>query len=256
MPSVLIVEDDVTLLEVLRAAFTQSGWQVTTAATLDEALASWAVGKPDVVLTDKNLPGGKIVDAQAGVELIRHIRQHDRDVGVVLMTAYGTAESARDTLNLGIDLYLEKPFDDLFGVIERLGKLAERTRPPPAQPKAQLTIVVAAKGARQKLIGAALASSDRILYVDDPDSLRPSAKSEHADVVVLDGGSFPDEITILVVAVKTRVRGAACVVLSQGLPLNDVKRLIELNVKALIDQPPGSDRFAGELHAAVERLRK
>jgi hypothetical protein len=44
--------------------------------------------------------------------------------------------------------------------------------------------------------------------------------------------------------------------LSQDLPLNDVKRLIELNVKALIDQPPTSERFAGELRAALERVKK
>jgi AmiR/NasT family two-component response regulator len=85
--------------------------------------------------------------------------------------------------------------------------------------------------------------------------MRTTGKSEHADVVILDGASFPQEITILVVAVKTRVR-APCVVLSQDLPLNDVKRLIELNVKALIEQPPTSERFAGELRAALERLKK
>jgi DNA-binding NtrC family response regulator len=256
MRRVLIVEDDATLLDVLRAAFVQSHWEVSTAASLDEALAAWESERPNVVLTDKNLPGGKILTAEAGVELIRRIRQHDRRVGIVLMTAYGTAESARDTLNLGIDAYLEKPFDNLFAVVERLARLADRAHSPPSTTSGNLTILIGARGHRQYQIAAVAGGGDRVLYVEDPAVLRDEAQSEHADVVILDGASFPDDITALVVAVKTRVRGAACVVLSQDLPLADVKRLIELKVKALIDQPPGSERFTGELRAALERLRK
>jgi two-component system response regulator (stage 0 sporulation protein F) len=256
MRRVLIVEDDPTLLEVLRAALVQSRWEVATATSLDEALAAWASDRPDVVLTDKNLPGGKITHSEAGIELIRRIRQQDRKVGIVVMTAYGTAESARDSLNLGIDAYLEKPFDNLFAVIERLARLADRAHSPQGTSSGHLTVLVGARGPRQQQIGDALSGGDRVVYVDDSSALRDSATSHHADVVILDGASFPEEITALVVAVKTRVHGAACVVLSQDLPFADVKRLIELNVKALIDRPPGNERFAIELRAALERLRK
>src|SRR5438477_12163216 len=116
----LLVEDDVTLLDVLRLAFTKRGWEVHVAKSADEALASFAQAAPDVVLTDKNLPGGAIVAAQAGVELVRAIRERDPAVAIVMMTAYGTAESARDTLNLGVDEYLEKPFGNLFDVVDRM----------------------------------------------------------------------------------------------------------------------------------------
>jgi CheY-like chemotaxis protein len=267
MPRVLIVEDDGTLLEVLRAAFIHGGWQVATATSSDQALRVWVEWRPDVVLTDKNLPSGTsreakpIVHEQAGVALVREIRRHDHEVGIVLMTAYGTAESARDTLNLGIDQYLEKPFHDLFAVVERLKRLAERasSRAPAAPgglPSGGLTIVIAAKGERQKRIRSVVSGADRLLFIDDPEAIRPSAKSEHADVVILDGGSFPEEITVLVVAVKTRVRAASCVVLSEGLPLSDIQRLIDLNVKALVDLPLASDRFDAELRSVLERLHK
>jgi DNA-binding response OmpR family regulator len=254
MRRVLIVEDDATLLEVLRMAFAQSGWEVATAQSLAEGLACFVEERPQVVITDKNLPGGHIQGSQAGVELVRQIRQRDRDVAIVLMTAYGTAESARDTLNLGIDEYLEKPFDDVFAVVARLAELADRAPRPAAS---ALTIIIAASPERQEAITNALGQSgDRVFGVTSPEAIRPSAKQEHADVVVLDGASFPEEITCLAVTVKTRARNAACVVLSQDLPLGDVKRLIELEVKALIEAPLESPAFARELGAALGRLRR
>jgi DNA-binding NtrC family response regulator len=259
MRQVLLVEDDATLQEVLRIAFKQLGWEVTVAQSLNEGLSRFAEGRFDVVLTDKNLPGGSIVATQAGVELVRQIRQRDREVGVVLMTAYGTVESARDTLNLGVDEYLEKPFDDLVEVLARMERLAERAaaRRQPIAPgaAAALTIVIAASAARQGPIVEALGNGHRLLLVENPEAIKPSAKSEHADIVILDGASYPEEITCLVVGIKTRARTACCVVLSQDLPLSDVKRLIDLEVKALIDEPIDGERFAGELRSAVQRAR-
>jgi hypothetical protein len=64
------------------------------------------------------------------------------------------------------------------------------------------------------------------------------------------------EITCLVAEVKARVRSAACVVLSGSLTLPDVKRLIQLEVSALIDHPIHAIQFASELVATVERLRR
>jgi two-component system response regulator RegA len=108
MGRLLLVEDEAILLDILRQAFVLKHWEVDTATTADEALARFAQTTPDVVLTDKNLPGGAIDAAQAGVELVRAIRKRDPAVGIVMMTAFGTLESARDTLNLGVDEYLEK----------------------------------------------------------------------------------------------------------------------------------------------------
>jgi two-component system response regulator (stage 0 sporulation protein F) len=258
MRHLLLVEDDATLLEVLRVAFKQHGWEVTVAQSLDEGLSRFSEASFDVVLTDKNLPGGAIVAAQAGVELVRQIRQRDREVGVVLMTAYGTAESARDTLNLGVDEYLEKPFHDLFDVLDRMGRLAERAaarRLSVAPARGALTVVIAASAERQRPIAEALGTSHRLLMVENPEAIKPSAQSERADVVILDGASYPEEITCLVVGIKTRARTASCVVLSQDLPLSDVKRLIDLEVKALIDAPIDTERFAAELRSAVDRVR-
>src|SRR5439155_15822257 len=94
----------------------------------------------------------------------------------------------------------------------------------------------------------------RLRTVEKPEQIKPSAKSERAEVVILDGGSYPQEITCLVAELKTRARFATCVVLSQGLTLADLRRLIELEVRALIDQPIDSEAGAEQLRHALTRL--
>jgi DNA-binding NtrC family response regulator len=262
MGRLLLVEDDATLLDILRQAFVLKGWDVDTAATADEALARFGQATPDVVLTDKNLPGGAIVAAQAGVELVRAIRRRDAAVGIVMMTAYGTLESARDTLNLGVDEYLEKPFGNLFDVVDRVGALAarvaERRRAATgARAGDALTIVIAANAERRPAIARVFErSGHRLVLVEKPDDIKPSALSERAAMVILDGGSYPEETTCLVAELKARVRSAGCVVISQHLTLGDVRRLIELEVRALVDEPIDSERCAEQLRTAVERVRR
>jgi DNA-binding response OmpR family regulator len=261
MARLLLVEDDVTILDVLRLAFSRRGWEVHVATTADEALAMFAQAAPDVVLTDKNLPGGSIIAAQAGVELVRAIRERDRAVGIVLMTAYGTAESARDTLNLGIDEYLEKPFGDLFALVERMGALADRVARRRAQPAPRkgepLAVVIAAVAERAQRIAKVLAHSGaHLAFVDKTDDITSAAKGEHADVVILDGGSFPEEITCVVAGLKARARTAANIVLSQNLTLADMRRLIELEVRALIDEPLDGEACADQLRAILLRLAR
>jgi DNA-binding NtrC family response regulator len=256
----LLVEDDATLLDVLQVAFSRRGWDVHSAKSLDEGLTLFPQCTPDVVLTDKNLPGGAIVAAQAGVELVRAIRDRDRDVGIVLMTAYGTTESARDTLNLGIDEYLEKPFGNLFEVVIRLELLADRVAarrhaPQPAPRKDAQVVLIAASATRGPAIAKLLAPTGcAVVFVEKPDEINASAKSARADVVLLDGASYPEEITCLVTELKVRARSAFTMVLSQNLTLSDVKRLIELEVRALIDVPIERDGCGEQLRQALHRL--
>jgi DNA-binding NtrC family response regulator len=261
-PRLLIVEDDETLADVLEQAFAQRGFEVTVAPGADAALQTFQQSRADVVLTDKNLPGGTSALA-SGVELVRELRKLDAAVGIIMMTAYGTLESARETLNLGVDEYIEKPFDSIFAVVDHVRALADRAiarraaAAAPVSAGGPLTILVAASAERWPAIEKWLdAARDRIVHVANPDEIKPHAKSERAALVILDGGSYPLEITALVTEIKTRVRTASCVVLSEHVMLSDVKRLIELEVKALIDDPITHERGGQKLAAAVERIRK
>src|SRR5262245_49194985 len=119
MRTILIVEDDAVLSGVLHTAFRRD-WNVELASNAEEALAAFRTTPPDVVLTDKNMPG------MNGLELLHAIRRVDPHVGMVVMTAYGTVESASDAFNLSVDAYIEKPFPDLLALVREMDRLRER----------------------------------------------------------------------------------------------------------------------------------
>src|SRR5262245_26791096 len=139
-PRVLIVDDEPSVLTLLQLAFEQREWDLVTADTGEAALDSFRAARPDVVLADKNLPG------ISGVDVIREIRKTNEDLGIILMTGYASAESAQETLNLGIDEYVQKPFEDIMllaGLIERViarARLRAAQSPAPAERKMHVLI--------------------------------------------------------------------------------------------------------------------
>ena len=121
-PRILIVDDDPDVLETLRLAFAARPWQVEAATVASVALSKHRKRAYDLLIVDKNLPD---LD---GVELIRQLRaDHDR-VRIVVLTGYGSAESAVKTLNLAIDAYLLKP----FASVDVLETIEDVFRRPPA----------------------------------------------------------------------------------------------------------------------------
>lgn len=254
-PRILLVDDEAVVLEVLEAAFSKRGWQVDRAQSVEQALARFADGKPEVVLTDKNLPGA------TGVDLVARLRETDVTVGLVVMTAYGSVESATDTLNLGVDEYLEKPFLDLFAVVDAMAALRERVLDRRSgfalEIVVTMTLVLASTGERAGRIERLLAAGgDRVLVVGRPAELAARTRESRADAVIVDARAFPQYANGLVAELRTHARAAHCLVLSEELSLADVMRLIKLEVKALVEDPLDAPTFAPKLSAAVERLRR
>lgn len=121
-PRILIVDDEEGVLQTLRLSFDRYAWTVETATSAEQALELHRKSAFDVLVVDKNLPG------MTGVELVRELRRkHDR-VAVLLMTGFASTESAVETLNLGIEAYLEKPFANIFEVGARVSAVVTRTR--------------------------------------------------------------------------------------------------------------------------------
>src|SRR5437763_13377537 len=112
---VLIVEDDEIFLRPLQRTLEVEGYDVLVAGSGEEAMELLKSDDVDLVLTDKRLPG---VD---GVELVRQVKADHPDLAVVVMTAYGTIESAVEAMRLGAEDYLVKPFEaaELLLVIRR-----------------------------------------------------------------------------------------------------------------------------------------
>ncbi len=113
--TVLLVDDEPNILEVLRLAIEREGYRVQTALSAAAALEALADRPPDVMVTDLKMPG---ID---GRELLRRVRDIRPETPVVLMTAHGTIETAVQAMKQGAFDYLTKPIDNA-ALIEALDK--------------------------------------------------------------------------------------------------------------------------------------
>jgi two-component system NtrC family response regulator len=100
---VLVVDDDESLRRVTQVQLEQAGFKTTTAGDGIEALSILQKSAPDLVITDLKMP------AMSGIELLRRIRADYPDVLVVMLTAFGTVESAVEAMKAGAYDYITKP---------------------------------------------------------------------------------------------------------------------------------------------------
>ncbi|UVS76911.1 response regulator transcription factor [Actinokineospora sp. UTMC 2448] len=103
MGRVLVVDDDMTVSDVVRRYLERAGHEVVLAATGEEGVAWAAEHRPDLVVLDLMLPG---ID---GLEVCRRLRERSA-VPVVMLTALGEEEDRIAGLSLGADDYVTKPF--------------------------------------------------------------------------------------------------------------------------------------------------
>ncbi|MHC4544447.1 MAG: response regulator transcription factor [Planctomycetota bacterium] len=104
METVLIIEDDSTMLRALKDNFEFKGYNVLTAADGEEGLNTALNKKPDLIILDIMLP--KI----NGYEICRLIRKENLDMPILMLTAKGEESDVVLGLNLGADDYVTKPF--------------------------------------------------------------------------------------------------------------------------------------------------
>src|SRR6185436_20084068 len=101
----LLVEDDEVFLRPLHRTLELKGYEVLPVQSGEEALDTLKSEDVDLVLTDRRLAG------MDGVELVGQIKAEHPDLAVLVMTAYGTIESAVEAMRLGAEDYLVKPFE-------------------------------------------------------------------------------------------------------------------------------------------------
>ena len=118
--SVLVVDDEPSICKLMKLVLSDTGLTVEIASTATEALELLRVGAFDLVVMDKNLPDG------SGLDIARHIRDHDLPCESIIITAYGNLTSAIEAMRLGVAEYLEKPFEDI-GVVRARIKAVIRT---------------------------------------------------------------------------------------------------------------------------------
>jgi len=112
---VLVVDDDRIILDSLGEFLRLEGHEAEAAGSFQEALTVLERGDIDLVIADINMPGGN------GFELLHVIRKRFPEVVVIMMTAYGTIESAVEAIKMGAYDYLTKPIidDELKVCVER-----------------------------------------------------------------------------------------------------------------------------------------
>jgi two-component system response regulator PilR (NtrC family) len=101
--TVLLVDDEPDILELLELALLKMGLEVDKAGNVREALAKLAARRYDLCLTDMRLPDGE------GLQVVQHIAQSNLDVPVAVITAHGNMENAVTALKAGAFDYLSKP---------------------------------------------------------------------------------------------------------------------------------------------------
>ena len=104
--SILIIEDDPDIVELLQYNLEREGHRVLSSKNGEEGLSRARARKPDLVLLDLMLPG------MDGLEVCRRLKQHDstREIPVIMITAKGEESDVVIGLELGADDYVTKPF--------------------------------------------------------------------------------------------------------------------------------------------------
>lgn len=122
-PRVLIVDDDADITRLIDKRLQPEGYQLDVAHDGEAALEKVLSEPVDLVLLDVQLPG------MDGLEVLSRIKERHPEVGVVMMTAYGSEKVAVEALKRGADDYLIKPLDDdepVPSVRQNLEKLQRR----------------------------------------------------------------------------------------------------------------------------------
>ena len=136
-PLVLIVDDEVAIVTMLRYNLEKEGFAVCEAADGEEALTRIAERKPDVVLLDWMLP------LVSGIEVCRQIRRAPnlRRLPVIMLTARGEESDRVRGLNCGADDYVTKPFSPAE-LVARIRTVMRRTSSDPSQEHLQFADVI------------------------------------------------------------------------------------------------------------------
>lgn len=118
MSKVLVVDDQLGVRRLLYETFREDQHEVEMAGNGKEALQILEGFDPDLILMDMKMPG------MNGIDTLRQIRSFNKEVGVIMMTAYGDAQNMEQARDLGVLYYMSKPFD-LFEMRDRVREILE-----------------------------------------------------------------------------------------------------------------------------------
>ena len=102
---ILVVDDEIEVCNLLEEFLTKKGYEVIIATSGREAIEKFKIGKPKLILLDIQMP------EMNGIEVIKKIREIDKDVAILMATAVMDENIAKEAMELGASDYIVKPFD-------------------------------------------------------------------------------------------------------------------------------------------------
>ncbi len=159
----LVVDDDPDMLRLLSMRLTAAGYRVTAVESAEAALAQLAAERPNLVLSDVQLPG------KDGMALFDEIRSRHPALPVILLTAHGTIPDAVEATSRGVFTYLTKPFDGKL-LLDKIAQALALTVPASRAPQGDdswRADIVSRSGRMEELLAEArlIAQSDASVLI-------------------------------------------------------------------------------------------
>jgi two-component system nitrogen regulation response regulator GlnG len=125
--TLLVVDDEPSILHFFRRAFREADVNLVTASSAEEGLDQVRTAEPDVIVLDVDLAG------HSGLDLFRRIQQLDPRIPVIFITGHGTTATAIEAMQLGAYEYLLKPLelDHLLDLVDRAFEISRLMKVPP-----------------------------------------------------------------------------------------------------------------------------
>jgi DNA-binding response OmpR family regulator len=105
MTKILVVDDDTAICGLIKKSLEKENYEVATASDGFEAMEKVRHENPAVVILDIDMP------LKSGLEVLREIKQYNKNIGVIMITAMKSEAVGREALTMGAFDYITKPFD-------------------------------------------------------------------------------------------------------------------------------------------------
>ncbi len=236
-PLVLIIDDDESILDSCSKVFIKEGYKIAIAEDGEEGLQKFREQKPDLVLVDLKMPG------KSGMEVLEALRLVDPNCVSIVITGYGTIQSAVEAMKHGAFDFLPKPFtpDELRFIVQRG---LERRR-----------IILESESFR---LEKEMMRRNFVSMVSH-ELKTPLAAMQQNLIVLLEGmvGNIPEKVDEILKRMYVRIKGLISLI-GEWLDLSRIEsgeminRMEELNIKAvLVDVVDMLQPLAKEKHVSL-----
>lgn len=121
---ILVVDDSDETVELIKRNLQPEGYQVYTANSVQSAIKLLCSVNVDLLITDLKMPG------ENGIELVRHVSENHKGIGILVITGFPSIESAVESIKIGAEEYLVKSFTDkeLLNAVEKALHKSSRSK--------------------------------------------------------------------------------------------------------------------------------